>query len=330
MRKTLYTLNLQGKYSPEICAMTYPLMKKYADRCGAEFFIIDDDKFPGWPLTANKFQVYDLSRERKDTWSIFMDSDTIIHNDMPDITELIPMDTVFHHNADFAACRWRPDDFFRRDGRQISSASWIMIASSWCRDFLRSPTEQVTDDGLGFMTKEEIVHRILLNAKELDYGLPPEHLIDDYTFSRNIARFGLKFTTIHQISEKWKLPFRGLAQVPDPRRSQGGHDPGNPALVGGGWKRGLRTPRMPALPSAGRAGVVTTARRWKMTDQLRRRFLKLIPGAAAASVLPSQKSPRRRSSGSPATVGGRSSPQHRRKKGQKSMSFALDASASGT
>jgi hypothetical protein len=210
MRKTLYTLNVGNKYSPEICAMTYPLMRKYADKCGAEFFIIDDDKFPGWPLTVNKFQIYDLSRERGDRWSLFMDSDTIVHPDMPDITELIPMDTVFHHNSDFAACRWRPDDFFRRDGRQISSASWIMIASSWCRDFWTPPTEQVTDDGLGFMTKEEIVHRILLNAKELDYGLPPEHLIDDYTFSRNIARFGLKFTTIHQISEKWKLPFRGL------------------------------------------------------------------------------------------------------------------------
>jgi len=29
-----------------------------------------------------------------------------------------------------------------------------------------------------------------------------------------------------------------------------------------------------------------------MTDQLRRRFLKLIPGAAAASVLPSTKKPK--------------------------------------
>ena len=37
MRKTLYVLNVEG-YAPQITALTYPLLRYYADRIGAEFF----------------------------------------------------------------------------------------------------------------------------------------------------------------------------------------------------------------------------------------------------------------------------------------------------
>ena len=40
---------------------------------------------------------------------------------------------------------------------------------------------------------------------EIKVGVTREHLIDDYTLSRNVARFGLKFKTARQIFQENKL-----------------------------------------------------------------------------------------------------------------------------
>jgi len=198
MRKTLYTLNVGGNYSPEICRLTYPLLKHYADKIGAEFCVITRRAFPEWPLTVEKFQIYALAQTRGDEWSIFLDSDALVHPDMFDVTNHLPKDTVAHNGSDMAGLRWRYDRFFHRDGRHISSCNWFTIGSEWCVDLWRP-----LDD----LSVEEALSNIIPSNHERIS--PPrigaEHLIDDYIASRNIAKYGLKFTTIREISTKVNL-----------------------------------------------------------------------------------------------------------------------------
>ena len=66
-RKRIFTLDLGGTYSPTIKALTFPLIKHYADRIGASFEVITEDKFPGWPDRTNKFQIHDLIAGEEDT-----------------------------------------------------------------------------------------------------------------------------------------------------------------------------------------------------------------------------------------------------------------------
>lgn len=205
-RKRLFTLDLNGKYSPDIKSLTFPLLQHYASKIGASFEIITEDKFPGWPDRTNKFQVYDLVKGEPDTWAIFFDADTMVHPDMVDITELISNDTVIHNASDFAGIRWKPDHFFRRDGRNIGSCSWFQAAHSWCRDFWTPPNMQPDDIDGHLMSAEELVSRIRPVQNELISGMMPEHLIDDLTFSRNVARFGMKFTTIQKLSGRIMCP----------------------------------------------------------------------------------------------------------------------------
>lgn len=185
LRKTLYVLNVEG-YAPQITALTYPLLRYYADRIGAEFFVIDKRQYPDWPVVYEKIQIFEWARQRDDDWSIYLDSDALVHPECPDWTDLLPMDTVAHNGYDMAAVRWDYDAYFRRDGRHIGSCNWLAIASRWCRD-LWQPLD---------MPLAEALSRIHPTVDEENAGITPDHLIDDFTLSRNIARYGLKFTSI--------------------------------------------------------------------------------------------------------------------------------------
>jgi hypothetical protein len=189
IKKTIFTLNVNG-YAKEITDLTFPLINHYAKKIGADFYVIKDRKFPDWPITYEKLQIYQLAQEMKNDWNLYIDADTIIHPDFMDITNHIPKDTVAHNGCDTADNRWRYDRFFHRDGRHIGSCNWFAVASDWCIE-LWKPLED--------LTVEEAVANIFPTVNEQNTVITSEHLIDDYTLSRNIAKHGLKFTTFRQI-----------------------------------------------------------------------------------------------------------------------------------
>lgn len=191
MKKTIFLLNI-GDYVPKITNLTYPLIERYAKKIQASTHIIHERRFPEWDLDYEKLQIFQLSQEMGNDWSIYIDSDALVHPDLPDITELIPMDTVAHNGSDFAPIRWRYDNYFRRDGRHIGSGNWLAVGSSWCLDLWRP-----LDD----LTPEEAVANINPTAEEERAFITAGHLVSDYALSRNIARFGLKFTRLGKI---WK------------------------------------------------------------------------------------------------------------------------------
>lgn len=188
IKKTIYTLNTDN-YAPEITRFTYPFLRQYAQKIGAEFFIIEERKYPELPPVYEKLQIYDYAREHHNDWNIYIDSDALVHPDMFDVTTILPRDTVLHYSSDFAPIRWRYNHVFLRDGRNIGSGNWFTIASDWCRD-LWHPPEISYEEALA------CIHPI--NQERLQ-GIIPSHLIDDFLLSYNIARFGLKFTTYLRI-----------------------------------------------------------------------------------------------------------------------------------
>jgi hypothetical protein len=189
IKKTIFTLNVNG-YAPGITDLTFPMIKHYAKKIGADFHIIKERKFQDWPITYEKLQIYELAKEMQNDWNIYIDADTLIHPDFMDITNHIPKDTVAHNGCDTADNRWRYDRFFHRDGRHIGSCNWFAVASDWCIE-LWKPLED--------LTMEEAIANIFPTVNELNTVVSPDHLIDDYTLSRNIAKHGLKFITFRQI-----------------------------------------------------------------------------------------------------------------------------------
>ena len=199
-KKALFTLNLNPDAYKDITDMTYPLLKHYAKKVGAEFVEITERKFPDWPPNYEKVQVYELGQKMENDWNIFFDCDALIHPNAPDFTAHLPKDTVAHNGSDMASIRFVYDRFFWRDGRNIGSASWCCIASDWCIELFRP-----VDD----MMPDEVKARIFPTSNELKSGVEPIRLVEDFVFSRNIAKYGLKFTTLKEIQKALGIPDMG-------------------------------------------------------------------------------------------------------------------------
>lgn len=192
MKKAIFTLNVGNQYCPEICKITYPLMRSYAEKIGAQFRVITERQFPSWPVVAEKLQLYHLGREFD--WVLYADSDALIHPEFFDVTAYLSKDTVLQNKIDIAGKRFRHDVYFLRDARHIGSCNWFTVASNWCLDLWKP-----MDD----MIFEEAVGNISLTLGERQSGLfDAGHLIDDYVLSRNIARYGLKFRTLASIQQE--------------------------------------------------------------------------------------------------------------------------------
>jgi hypothetical protein len=187
--KAVFTLCVDDYY-PEVTQLTFPFLRAYADKIGADFRIIEERAFKGFPPVYEKLQIYRLGQEYG--WSIYFDADTLVHPDLFDVTEYLRPDTVLHWGHDMAGNRWRYDNYFRRDGRHIGSGNWFTVASIWCLDLWQP---------LHDLSLEEAVGNIFPTVQERNLGIRPEHLLDDYVLSRNIARYGLKFLRFQELQK---------------------------------------------------------------------------------------------------------------------------------
>src|SRR4051812_44162798 len=138
MQKTIYTLAVDG-YPASITDLTFPLMRTFAHKIGADFHVIHERRFLDWPAPMEKLQVFDLANDAGDDWSIFLDADALVHPETFDFTEHLSKDTIMHHALDRSTVRFTPDRYIRRDGRFQSPGNWLAVASDWCRDLWAFP-----------------------------------------------------------------------------------------------------------------------------------------------------------------------------------------------
>lgn len=174
--KTIYTMVIND-YMPELCKITIPTIKNYANNIGAAFVIIEDRKYQNWPITYEKVQIYELGIDNE--WNIFIDADTVINKDMPDLTNMLSPDHVGTHMA-YNADRELPYDYyFIQDGRNIGLVTNFIITHNMCHQLWRPLDESVTS---------------ALNR--LDTKKASHHIVDELCISRNLARYGYKMTGI--------------------------------------------------------------------------------------------------------------------------------------
>jgi hypothetical protein len=190
MKKVVYTLALDG-YPDEMTDLTFPWIEHYAKKIGATFYVIRKRKFPDWPPTAEKLQIWELGKNVD--WNIFIDADALISPELFDVTACMTKELVLFTGQDMAAMRFRPNKYMLRDGRYIGACSWFVASSDWTHDIWRPLDDDVRDVVQNiFPTNGERMCRV----GDGSHGITSEKLIEDYILSSNIARFGLKHITI--------------------------------------------------------------------------------------------------------------------------------------
>lgn len=152
-----------------MCEVTLPLIREYAKKIGADFNLITKRRYPDFPPTYEKVQVYHEGSGAD--WNILLDADLVVSKDAPDVTvgepAMVLAQSMFDASTMFAA-----DQYFLRDGRNIGIAGGMVVSSVLTHD-LWTPLE------FGY---QEASRRSLR-----------QHILDEYCISRNLARFGLKF-----------------------------------------------------------------------------------------------------------------------------------------
>jgi hypothetical protein len=203
MKKTLYTLDIN--YPKDITDLTYPYMQRYAEKIGADFHIINQRKSPDYPITYEKLQI----ANSKSDWNVFIDADCLIHPDAPDLTTMVSKDTVLLGGYQYANTRFRYDNYFMRDNRNIAMAAFIFAISDMCLDMVQpiDMTAEEASQNIFSGTLEKNIHT------DRDYS-KMSFAIDEYTMSRNIARYGLKVDTLQSAlnrfndkTDKNQLPY---------------------------------------------------------------------------------------------------------------------------
>jgi adenine/guanine phosphoribosyltransferase-like PRPP-binding protein len=77
-----------GDRCDEQMAMTEPLMRAYAERCGADFVVLRGDQVPEWGM-GNKYRAHPFIQAYQRT--LFLDVDVIVKPDAPSIFEHVPV-----------------------------------------------------------------------------------------------------------------------------------------------------------------------------------------------------------------------------------------------
>jgi hypothetical protein len=203
MKKLIVTMCMDN-WEPEITSQTYPLMKFHAAKIGADFRIIDQRKNKHAPMCYERFQIYDMVDDYD--WIIQLDADLLMHPDMPDVIEFLSKDTILISTWDWATKRFKLDDYFRRDSRHISVPGFFTVTSNWMKDFWRVPDDLTPQEAMAKCTP--VVH------EWSGRGLGAEHIVLDYIFSRNVARYGLKVLSLQELFQKCssggRMPLNGI------------------------------------------------------------------------------------------------------------------------
>ncbi len=193
-KKMLYTLAVDG-YAPELTAITFPLLKEFARKHRYDFHVITERTHPEWPPVMEKFQCYDLVQKHEAEYAIFVDADAMIHPDMYDPWAHIPKDHCFHNGHDMCNLRWcvAHDRFFQRDGRFLAGGNWFTGATELTYDIWAPHDDLTIPQAIANITPIVLEKKTVIEAS---------HLVDDYLTSRNIAKYGLKFAEIGELSKR--------------------------------------------------------------------------------------------------------------------------------
>jgi hypothetical protein len=168
---------LMDNYFPELCALTLPTIEAWAKRSNAEVNYITKRRWPEWPLLTEKLQVWYDGADCD--WNVMIDADVLVHPETPDLfAQHLPADHVIAKDAYNAHRQFNinNDIYFLRDGRDLGLSSCVVMTSRWCHDLWRPLPEE--------MDLETACANIIQERK----------CIDEYSISRNMARFGFKLS----------------------------------------------------------------------------------------------------------------------------------------
>lgn|SRR5574343_105855 len=171
MKKRIHVVYISD-FFPELWELTYPTIKAYAERIGADLNIITDRMFD-LHINYEKMQVWYAGKDYDANFLV--DADVLIHQHFPDFTTIVPQHHVGFNDNYNASRKFNIEDniYFQRDGRDVGIASNAVVTYKSTHDLWQP----------NFSNK--FVQQRICKVREGD--------IDEYNLSLNLAKYGLKY-----------------------------------------------------------------------------------------------------------------------------------------
>lgn len=162
----------KANLSDEICAITVPLIKAYAQRIGADVNMIGSFRaFPDYPPAYERMQIHAAGRHYN--WNICVDTDMLLGPLLADTTTKVTRDAIgliMHYSASQSfPVNHR---FFSRDRRDLVPVEAFIVTSDWTHD-LWEPLSG--------------------NARANLAAIRNEIQIAEYAMAFNMAKYGLRY-----------------------------------------------------------------------------------------------------------------------------------------
>ena len=169
----MHVLATEG-YAPELCAITLPTIKAYAERIGADFNLITTRKFPSFPVNYERLQIYEAGKSYD--WNINIDADMVIGKKLHDITTNAPENLVRIVMKFDATMYFNVENniYFQRDGRNVGLVDAFIVTSRLTHD-LWEPLPGNFEDHLSLFKDDQ------------------NRRISEFCLSQNLAKYGLQF-----------------------------------------------------------------------------------------------------------------------------------------
>lgn len=168
MRKCVHTIAIDNWF-PEMCAITLPLIKTWANKIGANFNIISKSSKSPWP-PYEKMQIWETGKDYD--WNIYLDADMVVNPDkMPDFTQGDPKSFYYEAHLFINTC-FNAHPYFIRHGGNVAISDCFVATSSMTHDLWCPP----------LMSFEEAEKYCRINKR----------MVSEFVIALNIARFNLK------------------------------------------------------------------------------------------------------------------------------------------
>ncbi len=177
MRRCIHVVYIND-FFPELWKLTFPTIKAYADRIGADLNVITERLYNNdVHINYEKMQVWYAGADYDANFLV--DADVLIHQHFPDFTTIVPQHHVGFNDNYNASVKFAIEDniYFQRDGRDVGIASNAVVTYKSTHD-LWTPNSS----------------KVLWNQKNV--CRVREGDIDEYNLSLNLAKYGLKYTGI--------------------------------------------------------------------------------------------------------------------------------------
>ncbi len=165
-KKCVHVMVMPG-WQASLAEVTLPYLKRYAEKIGADLNVISQRRFPDWPLSFEKHQIFEAGKEYD--WNVYFDVDVLIHPDMDDFTLRHPSEKVgnWWYQDVRGICEAERIDIFRDDGRYYGVAD-CFVATSRKTHGLWTPLGGNFDHYIPLLTTDD---RSLITTFSLSFNL---------------------------------------------------------------------------------------------------------------------------------------------------------------